>query len=533
MARPVLVGTPVAVPSDTTGTTLTGSSIVVPTPSGAAAGERILFLLGRQSTTASEFTPPAGVTRIGLAHPGSQTDVRQNGWWITSVLTDPVPADWTFLTGGGLSSERLACIAVRIQNYEAVHDTPNTDAAGTVLGFGGRPSSTSQRFPPVEAITDCLWLGGVVMQTTSAQNHVPIDEPSTSTQVGIAVSGVVGGSKTTNVIWQMNVDADVAQVDATIWGTAQAAGCSNVMVLRGADPPPAAVFARSQAPLVNRASVTVDDLHAHIAFGGYVPSAHRGGSAVWPEMTQHAYQQAVSNGFCVLELSMARTSDGVWFGLHDASLDRTSQEVGLPNASAMTWAEVQAYQVEIGGASAPQPYVSFADLMADPLLAGCAWFVDPKVALGFKVEFLDMLDANGGPERFIVKYYGVGSGATGLADDATARGYTTWGYFYHDDVVAGDLTAEQDHWTWLGMDGTNSDDWTAALSHSKPVFTNSMSGLSNLEAVLAYGAAGTQWTNPTETMPAPLVTLTPVAVMLGDQVVESVRLGEQILWENA
>lgn len=52
--------------------------------------------------------------------------------------------------------------------------------------------------------------------------------------------------------------------------------------------------------------------------------AHRGGSREWPEMSLHAYTQAGFWGVGALEVSLARTSDGVWFGLHDADINRTS-----------------------------------------------------------------------------------------------------------------------------------------------------------------------------------------------------------------
>jgi glycerophosphoryl diester phosphodiesterase len=45
--------------------------------------------------------------------------------------------------------------------------------------------------------------------------------------------------------------------------------------------------------------------------------AHRGGSADWPEQSMLAYRSAVACGVDALEVSLARSADGVWFGLHD------------------------------------------------------------------------------------------------------------------------------------------------------------------------------------------------------------------------
>jgi hypothetical protein len=52
--------------------------------------------------------------------------------------------------------------------------------------------------------------------------------------------------------------------------------------------------------------------------------AHRGGSIDWPEMTLYAYTQAGYWGCGALEVSLAQTRDGVYFGLHDSTLNRTS-----------------------------------------------------------------------------------------------------------------------------------------------------------------------------------------------------------------
>ena len=78
--------------------------------------------------------------------------------------------------------------------------------------------------------------------------------------------------------------------------------------------------------------------------------AHRGGSRDFPEMSLYAYGQSALVGYPALEISLARTSDGVWFGLHDASLDRTSFNTGGGSgttyvAASMTWAQVQSYYI--------------------------------------------------------------------------------------------------------------------------------------------------------------------------------------------
>src|SRR5690606_20228160 len=103
--------------------------------------------------------------------------------------------------------------------------------------------------------------------------------------------------------------------------------------------------------------------------------AHRGGSVDWDEMTLRAYTNSVAWGAKALEVSVARTSDGVYFGLHDEYLDRTS--LGNPsgttlNPKTLTWAQVQSYDV-----FGREPYMrleELTELYGDSHIL----FIDPK-----------------------------------------------------------------------------------------------------------------------------------------------------------
>jgi hypothetical protein len=218
--------------------------------------------------------------------------------------------------------------------------------------------------------------------------------------------------------------------------------------------------------------------------------AHRGGSLDWPEMSLHAYTQSVFWGVGALEVSLGRTSDGVWFGLHDATLDRTSGTTNF-TASAHTWAEVQAYQITASAtnnSSQPaRPYMRWEELMAAYYNTHVI-FVDPKNAAGYAAELLDMMDAMPGTptNRFVAKYYGVTSG---WPTQASARGYKTWGYFYQAD--AANFAAYQGRWDILGMDYTaDAATWTAIKSYGKPVIGHIVPSSGAATTALGYGAAG-------------------------------------------
>jgi len=126
---------------------------------------------------------------------------------------------------------------------------------------------------------------------------------------------------------------------------------------------------------------------------GTATVAHRGGSLDWPEMSLFAYRQSVAAGVDALEMSLARTSDGVWFGLHDETLDRTSGTTGFV-AAEHTWAEVQRYRISAAGTSDPdqsdQPYARFDEIVLE-FGHDHALFVDPKyVGADFYPELFEI-----------------------------------------------------------------------------------------------------------------------------------------------
>ncbi|MDD5476112.1 MAG: glycerophosphodiester phosphodiesterase [Syntrophales bacterium] len=72
---------------------------------------------------------------------------------------------------------------------------------------------------------------------------------------------------------------------------------------------------------------------AHPFFEGLPPDrawvvAHRGGKALWPENTLHAFGKALEAGAHVLEMDVRVTADGIPVIIHDNKLDRTTNGTG-------------------------------------------------------------------------------------------------------------------------------------------------------------------------------------------------------------
>ncbi len=225
--------------------------------------------------------------------------------------------------------------------------------------------------------------------------------------------------------------------------------------------------------------------------------AHRGGGADSPEMSLAGYRKAVANGADGLELSLARTSDGVWFGLHDPTLDRTSGTQGFV-ASQHTWAEVRQHQISAqgvrtsAGTRSPQPYMTLEQLI-HAFGGSHVIFVDPKaVDHRYYRELLDVLDrsVDDPTSTFVAKSY---YDNDDWAQAARARGYTTWGYYYAKDIDGhpGVLRTTERDWDLLGLDvQAPAATWKQVLAYGKPVIAHVVTNEAEAQTALRRGAQG-------------------------------------------
>lgn len=220
--------------------------------------------------------------------------------------------------------------------------------------------------------------------------------------------------------------------------------------------------------------------------------AHRGGSQDFPEHSLFAYTQSVLRGAGALELSLARTTDGVWFGNHDETLLRTTGDSRDP--ATMTWAQVQAVMIRgnLNGQSYPnQPHQRFESIMA-AYGQSHVWFVDPKYEQSRnRAAFFDLLETiPGAQDRFVVKYFNT---ATPLAAEARRRGFKTWGYYYDVDMNADPSYVEKTVASWdiLGIDYTASAaNWTKIKSFGKPVIGHIVPNAAGVTTTRSRGANG-------------------------------------------
>lgn len=504
ITRPTIVG---AITTHKTSVNI--QSFTIDTPTGYEDGDVLIMALSAQSPTMTGDFTSAGWSRIGKPFVGSNAGYRVIGFYALPVPSAAAltQTDFTFTStdssiGGRVCAEIFIVRGVDLDNITAGFSdyAPSSTPVTTV------PSATT-------GVNENLLLVAYNSQCVAGVDYTVASDPAGMTQQNFIVSSTTNTSKTTLAVYQQDVDAGATGTRALTWSAVQAQGSGVAVLLRAAgqvDPNLGIAVKYTSAvdtlstghmyytsatdtlttPQEVRAVPTgYPSVTAMLATSPFYV-AHRGGSKDWPEMSLHAYTQSAFWGVGALEVSLARSSDGVWFGLHDATLDRTSGLSGY-TASAHTWAEIQTYHITAAATNTPaqptRPYMRWEELMA-AYYATHVIFVDPKVASGYTTELLNMMDAMPGTptERFVAKYYGVSSG---WPTQASARGYKTWGYFYQAD--AANFGAYQGRWDILGMDyNADAATWAAIKSYGKPVIGHIVPDANAASTAFGYGADG-------------------------------------------
>lgn len=222
-----------------------------------------------------------------------------------------------------------------------------------------------------------------------------------------------------------------------------------------------------------------------------VEIAHHGGSASWPAASKEAYQQSRDwNPSLALEFSARRTADGVWVGSEDAS---TGPVYGTDlTIAASTWAQLSTLRSIHGN----QPMSRLDTDLLDQVPEDRVLFVDDKDDAHVD-ELLDLLDQHGGAGRAVVKSYWQ---TVKTPTAAHARGYTTWGYYYADQMDQ--FAATQSRFDLLGID---QDAPTAVyqrmLATGKRVIAHVVATPAQADRALAAGATGLMVSGVREVVP--------------------------------
>lgn len=443
------VGTPTTY-ADGTGASATAT---LPKPEGLRDGDYLVAMLRNQANESPDFSPPPGWQRVGPAYVTPAAS-RKHSTFIHRVPSAAAePGSYAFGVNQTGANRTVGMLAIlRPSDPEnTVAESGNSGVYGGSV-VGGVRVAPGYTLDPVPGVALALGSG----EFTAGNDHAPTTTPPGWDALGIIASSAgVTGSRTALVTYSRTYEASPIENAPIGWAVASAPSVESIYFTEegGVDPEPPPGFSSVDQMLRTPGATW----------------AHRGGSRDWPEMSEYAYQQSALAGYGALEFSAQRTSDGWWFGLHDNSLDRTSGVSGVGPINALTRAQVESYQNTLNDDGTPRPYWGLVDFL-DRWTPTHVVIVDPKNALSHNEEFLDILDAHGGPSRIIWKWYGVGANVGAAALAAAARGYRTWGYFYEEDVANGNLALYQGNYSLLGMAiGAGLPAWEAVTSYGKPV----------------------------------------------------------------
>ena len=230
--------------------------------------------------------------------------------------------------------------------------------------------------------------------------------------------------------------------------------------------------------------------------------AHRGGSADWPEMSAYAYSRSAAAGVAGLEMSVGRTSDGVWCGVHDKTLDRTSGTSGFVVAE-HTWAEVESHRIDPPSGQPDQPsrpYWRLTDLI-DRYNSTHALWIDPKAV--DPDHYGELISTMSGRVSSLADVFVAKSDATNLrwAELARQHGMQSWGFYYGRDLDAdpGLFARTQKPWTMLGLDWrASAAHWSSFVADGRPVVAHVISTRTGKQTALRRGAKGLMVSGITE-----------------------------------
>lgn len=468
------------------------------------AGDVLVASLRGQSAQAGVDWSVPNFTRVGPEYVPNAADGRQSGLYLHTV-TDPAsePASYVF------STVETDTGAARRVGVLAVY----RPAAGMVLepaGFAPSYAGTaitngkSQAAFPVTTPTLLLAVAGGEHVGTS---HIPATLPTGFTTIGLTQTG--GGTSTTGSRTSAWLGARTLETGtqapalSIVWPAAVTAAHFQVVALHEvvpappagapvelADGTPAQAFywdGDVEVPVTQLLALphrgyTVAEMDADIAAGRPVYWAHRGGSANWPEMTMRAYTNAIWHGVKALEISMYRSTDGVWIMSHDGTLQRvTGQNIDIftSPSSAML-----GLPVTVGGGGGVIGRVEdVIEAYRDFVL-----IIDNKQGAYFG-DMLDLLE-DAIPDvrnHVIIKIDGQYSADVNWAL-AKSRGFKVAGYWYPDNWET--RLPPRLQWTdYIGMQhDASAATWTALQGYGKPIWGHILQTQAQLNAAAAGGA---------------------------------------------
>lgn len=486
---PTLRATTTLAPVGAVDTHNTPPSITAPT---CVAGDLLMVaVFHAQGVGSTGIGTPANMTMISIVG----TSTNRLGAIYAAVVTDPSMFASGIILSSGSTSTRVAAVAWSL--------APGASETFTLAGLTtsgpdwNGSSMTTDTFPG--AVTGDMILG-VSMTNKSASTTYTVHSAvggGTAIAQARALAGATGSQSDSVLsawIGGTGVSFNIAQAN----GQAYSVGITmNTPANPLGRPVKMGNGVAAKATYLDGSSARVAPTSMRVFYPGWqslsvmetVPGAtwaHRGGSTAYPEMSEYAFDRSCMWGYGAIEFSARRTSDGVWFGIHDDTLARTSQNVGLTaSVTTMTWAEVQAQLNSLNSDAVSRPYYKLDDFLAkytDHIL-----IVDNKPGSQHVSEFLPkVLAVPNALDRVIMKHDGVQS--TIRFQESKAAGFKVAGYWYAVNYAA-NLPARAPYTDYIGMEyNATQTVWDEVLAYGKKTWGHVCPNQSAYNAAIARGA---------------------------------------------
>lgn len=489
-------------------TATSGTSIVVGRPPATVVGDALLFIVANQTLNGSSSGLPASAVKLtGTPVTGHRT---LEAWAVPvpdAAALAALPASFT-ITGNPATSARwivavrrviganLAALSAGTTN-DVITSSPFTTIALPALGgldagalsiAIAHANSTSAQGNPVWASKSAEgWTRIDAIDTvatgTASNDSLVIDArngpaPAITEDAAVAAqSGLMG--------FTFAIAPAVAAPPAftSTPGASAYKGGSEIgakfVVWDGAAEKPVTAVTTKQAPF------TIAGLQAAPPFD----IGHRGASKNYPEMTKFAYIRAANRGMKALEISVQRSSDGVFVCHHDTD---TSRMTGVADViKNTTWADLSLLtNTAAATTDTSQPRRPMARI--EEIVDLYAWdhvlFIEDKSGANADALLAYIQTIPNFTQRVVWKCYGP---LTAVAAKGKALGMTTWGFYF--DVDMPNFASTNASYDMLGLDVNSSDATISSAittAGSRPVIGHVISTTAQRTRMLGLGCKG-------------------------------------------
>ena len=495
-------------------TASSGGQSTITLPLDAAAyqpGDAFIVALRHQSPSmASDWTTPEGWSRVGPPFVASSAASRGNGFFAwTPPVGAPIPGSATFKAP---LPARCIGVSLLVRGGD-MSRLYSSGSASVVAGSAASPSAFVSPGDPSLAI----FYGAA--EVPSGVSHIPTALPggfttavlhTSSTDTAVGRTSLYVGTRQTSGVADMSGEkiawASTTSPTALGIGIPEAAAPtapSGLDAYQG-DKSPATVYYTTGEGTATPKSV-------HKVHRGYSSTAamltqkpfywaHRGGSVSYPEHSLFAFTQSALHGFGALEMSLNRSSDGIWFGLHDANLTRVTGGASTADPSTLTWEQIQQYQTVTGATGAPQPFCRLEELVkaygASHVLVLDAKYLANEAGMNEACDLIEGYYALHHPgvvwtEKVVWKAFYT-TAPTAIV--ARQRGCLSWGYLYERNLANdANWATKASAWDLLGLEYTDSQQtWDQVKALGKPIVGHICPNQAAVDAALAKGASGVQ-----------------------------------------